>query len=64
MYQEATTLAAQVTTRTRLRYVFCRNENVNCSFWQIATSVKVVLKPWVRYRVSVTLVSYNDGTHV
>jgi hypothetical protein len=64
MYQEGKTLAAQVTTCTRLRYVFCRNENVNCSFWQIDTSVRVVPKPWIRHRVSGILVSYNDCTHV
>ena len=45
IYQEAKTLAAHVTTCMRLRYVFCRNENLNWSFWQIDTSVRVVPEP-------------------
>ena len=64
MYQEAAILAAEVTTCTRLRYVFCRNENLNCSFWQIDTSVRVVPKPWIPYRLSVIPVSINGGTYV
>ena len=45
MDQEAKTLAAHVTTCMRLRYVFCRNENLNWSFWQIDTSARVVPIP-------------------
>lgn len=41
-------LNVEVNACDRPRYVFFRKENWNWSFWQILTSVPVVLRPYVR----------------
>lgn len=45
MYQKPSVLAVLVIACASPRYVFCRNENANLSFWQIDTSVPVVFRP-------------------
>ena len=45
MYQKPSVLAVDVIACASPRYVFCRNENENLSFWQIDTSVPVVFRP-------------------
>jgi hypothetical protein len=45
MYQNPSVDAVDVTAWERPRYVLYRNENWNLSFWQIETSVPVVLSP-------------------
>jgi hypothetical protein len=44
-YQKPKVLSVDVTAWARPRYVFCRKLKENLSFWQIATSVPVVLRP-------------------
>jgi hypothetical protein len=45
MYQKPRVLIVEVIACARPRYVFCRKEKLNLSFWQIETSVPVVLRP-------------------
>jgi len=50
IYQKPRVLIVEVIAWARPRYVFCRKEKLNLSFWQIETSVPVVLRPYRCYK--------------
>jgi len=55
MYQNPNVLIVDVIACASPRYVFWRKLKENLSFWQIATSVPVVLRPWRFREVSYVL---------
>ena len=62
-YQNPKVLIVDVIACDSPRYVFCRKLKENLSFWQIDTSVPVVLSPW-NITLDINLPTENNKTHI